>query len=342
MTNANPNSNERERATRFFEVLDAFTESFARNPVITTSPKELRDSVAREMLPYGALTLYRYQRFSPRNLCNIMSGLLHMGRADDFNDADEALQAFDSPSIKAEIDSITTEGFINGIKKYREIADDNCVKAMGITDDLIAESAGRAIAARSDFFELINETLPEIRHSFRDFLWCSCLSEHRNSSKMWREYADAGTGFIARYDLGCAAVPILFVNGENHVMENHTGLLCPVAYDAPCDLTKLAAVYYISIVPGLDAAIANAQFMLALNLLTHKAPFWSAESEWRIVSLTNTQGGTCPYALVKPSELILGPAMGEADSKLLVDLGSLMGIPVNPAEREIAGPSNRK
>jgi hypothetical protein len=181
-------------------------------------------------------------------------------------------------------------------------------------------------AARKAFFFVFSLVIPmryggsspdtqnqDIFSALRNLVRVSCFTTNPNSVVMWSHYVSQHTGICIEFNESSILSGAKFL-----------GLVHPVRYAK--QLFDLTQVFSPS-TPDKDNAFAP------VVAACHKSEEWSYENEWRLVALDPADKDRPQFPLgFKPSRIILGARIGQAEQEALEELAQKISVPVTKAQ----------
>ena len=278
----------------------------------------------------GPLRLYKYQRYSERNVCDIVAGALHLSRPKDLNDVNEGKPVIDANAIRRGIHGIDSSMTDSGVKLLKQVRD--AYGDVRFNDALIADFERIMLDpimlehARNEALDALvqDDIIAELAKRNRNVQRCGSLSLTPLSASMWDRYANANRGFTVGYSI--SDFSIRCSNERGGVSDGEMGaVLAPVFYgDTVPDLSQLASVLFGGGNTGNKCNEAG--FLYLIFALCQKAKEWEYEREWRIVTYDlGPEDGLC-YAAMKPDSVFLGARMDSDEATRVINTARGIGI----------------
>lgn len=292
---------------------------------------ELSSSINRG----NAVRLYRYQKCTLQNIEDIKRGRLHLSNPSNYNDIYDSQPIFNIETIRLRMSkAITYERMKATILSNRVFVPQDL---LGLYDETMRDHLENLELNKRRLIDTTERELRERYNRYRAEIHCACFSSDMTSTAMWGTYADNCSGFVAIYDLNPRQIKCWCSNGD---CENRSVIfsLCPVVYDGRFDMSEFSHVLMDSCMMFPYPAFAN--YMTLVHSTIHKSDEWSHEKEWRLFSGTCNFACEPIYAKVSPVGLITGPRISREDASSILELGSLLGIPVKQAIADFDSKSN--
>ena len=151
---------------------------------------------------------------------------------------------------------------------------------------------------------------------FRNLVRVSCFAKNPNSVVMWSHYANQHKGICIEFSDSSMLSSPKFLE-----------LLHPVQYTAK--LLDLFQLFYPSTTSEPSPLSPDFWPILAA---CQKSEVWGYEEEWRLVSLDPGSRKTPKFSLdsygIKPSRIILGARIDQADQAAIEELAQKISVPV--------------
>lgn len=247
------------------------------------------------------LRLYRYRRFSKKNVQSLVSDEIYMSRLSDFNDPYEGILRYDLSSFRKPVNP----SFYEKIKSLWEHSGQlpEPLNQMGSAQQKQFIKALKEIQwqdIKNQDLTLTDEALEIYKKVFyaptqyvHEICRAACFSEDIQSILMWSHYADENKGYALGY-----TIDIQNENGDT---------LFPVSYSPERLYVEDPFKFIAGKILGVeDNKMEKVYFPVPIALV--KGTDWAYEKEWRALISADNEDEHCCITL-KPDSIYYGSRM---------------------------------
>ena len=274
--------------------------------------------------------LYRFRSINSNTLDGLRSNRLYFSSADKYDDPFDSFIHIDWGKVEKEI----TEEFKRIDVQNKEL--DILQRTFNISPEIVSNLINQHNV--DEWTKIGKNIIENTRRDIQKDNLSICFSEEKLNEVLWLKYAGNHSGFLMEYDITDEAS---FLCGKSDECKNclasiESHPLYPVYYSSEkYDATSYAKYTAINgLLKNLPVNIASAIRSALpamtwqrerISLIKHKCHEY--DKEWRMIhSSFNSENKRRPFIVWRPSSIILGLRIQQADKNIICTLAREAGI----------------